>query len=539
MDSYGIRSEFFNRRYLAECDFRKLPHIFTDALVIGSGAAGLRAAIELSGACGVLLVTKRALDDSATKKAQGGVAIAVPSAGGVDGHVADTISAGDGLCDEDVVRFIVGESQARIDELVQWGAEFDKEDSQLALTREGGHSGARIVHAMGDATGKEIIRCLLAECRRRPNIRMMESDFVVDLVSNGDSCLGALILDAGGEFKLVRAGATVLASGGCGHVYRETTGPEVCTGDGLAMAYRAGARLCDMEFVQFHPTTLYVAGAARALISEVLRGEGGILIDKRGKRFMKDYHPDGELASRDVVCRAILAQMRKTNDTNVFLDVSHLPPDVISRRFPGIRDLCAGFDIDISKDPMPVRPSAHYMMGGVLTDIHGRTGIAGLYACGEVACTGFHGANRLGSNSLLESFVMGRNAGRTAAEEIKRGGSSSLNGIPAAAGARAKKNGLDVGDVRNSLTSLMSRNVEIERDGEELRLAMETLEFWGSYVMEKNFSDPGGWEIQNMLTVARLIVEAALMRCESRGAHHRIDFPERSDEWARHICLTR
>ncbi len=516
---------FFTRRYLSRFDARALPRISTDALVIGSGAAGLRSAIELSDTCGVLLITKGSLTDCATEKAQGGVAVAVPSAGGVEGHIADTVASGDGLCSEEAVRFIVSESLGAIDELIGWGAEFDKQGTELELVREGGHCAARIIHAHGDATGRELERCLLAENDRRSNLSVTENCFVVDLISDGKSCSGALVFDKREGLRIIESLVTILATGGAGRIYRESTSPEVCTGDGMALAHRAGARMRDMEFVQFHPTTLYVAGAARALISEVLRGEGGILIDRHGKRFMSDYHPDGELASRDIVSRSILSQMRKTNDTNVFLDISHLAVDFINRRFPEIRDLCARFDIEISKEPIPVRPSAHYMMGGVETDLKGRTGIAGLYACGEVACTGFHGANRLGSNSLLEAIVMGRAAGRAAAEEIKKMEPRKPAEILLPAKGEEKKDGLDVVDVRNSLKSLMSRSVGIERDADGLREAGEALEFWGSYVMEKDFEDPAGWELQNMLTVARFIVRAALDRCESRGAHYRLDFP--------------
>ena len=519
---------FFTRRYLTQFDVSELPRISTDALVIGSGAAGLRAAIELSNTHDVLLVTKGLSADSATEKAQGGVAVAVPSAGGAEGHIADTIVSGDGLCNEEAVRFIIGAGPEVIDELVGWGAEFDKEGSELSLAREGGHSAARIIHAHGDATGKEIERCLLAENCKRSNIRTMENCFVIDLLSNGKSCFGALIFDEDGQVKVIHAAVTILATGGCGRIYREATSPEVCTGDGIALAYRVGAEICDMEFVQFHPTTLYVAGAARALISEVLRGEGAILIDTNGRRFMKDYHPSGELASRDIVCRGILSQMRKTGATNVFLDISHLPSEFINKRFPGIRDLCTRFDIDMSEEPVPVRPSAHYIMGGVRTDLDGRTGAAGLYACGEVACTGFHGANRLGSNSLLEALVMGRAAGRAAADEAKQMKRQEPGKIMQPATRKNQKDGLDIEDVRNSLKSLMSRSVGIERGSDGLCEALEAIEFWGSYVMEKNFENSTGWELQNMLTVARLIVQAALDRCESRGAHYRVDFPSPS-----------
>jgi len=525
------------QRYLVQCDLRRLPCVFTDAFVIGSGAAGLRAAIELSGKCEVIVASKGSLRDCATQKAQGGVAMAAESAGGVESHVADTLASGDGLCEEETVRFVISESIERIEELTEWGAEFDRENGVIALTREGGHSGARIVHARGDATGYEVERCLLAEMEKRKGVSVLEGCFVIDLVTEGDACRGAVVLDGRGDLKVIRAGATMLATGGCGRMYRETTNPEVSTGDGLALACRAGATLRDMEFVQFHPTTLYVAGAARALISEVVRGEGGILVDKNGDRFMQRFHADGELASRDVVSRAVLTQMRETNHTHVFLDIRHLPQELIDRRFPEIRVICTRFDIDISKDLIPVRPSAHYMIGGVQTDLCGRTGVSGLYACGEVASTGLHGANRLGSNSLLEALVMGRAVGRTAIEEMKTGASGGMRAPSGTPGVEMIEDGLDITDMRNSLRSLMNRNVGIERKGIGLEEAKQALEFWSRYVRGREFHSARGWELQNMLTVCRLIVEAALARRESRGAHHRLDFPEKAGDWEEHITL--
>jgi L-aspartate oxidase len=365
----------------------------------------------------------------------------------------------------------------------------------------------------------------------------MERCFAVDLVTDEKGCLGAVVCDERGELRVVEAGATVLATGGCGRIYRETTNPEVSTGDGLALAFRAGATIRDVEFIQFHPTTLYVAGAARALISEVVRGEGGILVDRNGDRFMQKYHPNGELASRDIVSRAVLTQMRETGHTHVYLDIRHLPMELIDRRFPEIREICGRFDIDISKDLIPVRPSAHYMIGGVRTDLSGRTDVAGLYACGEVASTGLHGANRLGSNSLLEALVLGRAVGRTVIEEAAAGGARRVKGLPQPSRAGAITDGLDITDMRNSLRSQMNRNVGIERRGPGLEEAKQALDFWSRYVMEREFHDPRGWELQNMLTAARLIVEAAMVRCESRGAHHRLDFPEKTGEWERHVTL--
>jgi len=331
----------------------------------------------------------------------------------------------------------------------------------------------------------------------------------------------------------------ILASGGCGRVYRETTNPEIATGDGLAIAFRAGVELHDMEFVQFHPTTLYVAGASRALITEAARGEGGILVNAKGERFMPRYHKRAELAPRDAVSRSILREMQRTNTTCVYLDLTHIPKERLLTRFPGIRDLCATFDIDITKDKIPVRPSAHYMIGGVKVAHDGSANIQNLFACGEAAATGLHGANRLGSNSLLEAVVYGQRtgaeAGRRAAkrrEPIPKRITSMLNSPKAVA--------IDLEDVRNSLRSLMWRNVAIERAAGPLKEAEKMIDFWCSYVMDKEFHSIKGWELQNMLTVARLITGAADTREESRGVHYRSDFPHLDNKnWQRHIVIRR
>ncbi len=528
------------RRYLVPCDFNRLPHLFTDVLVVGTGAAGLRAAIEVAErGRDVVLLSKGSVTDSATRKAQGGIAVSFPEAGGVEGHVEDTLRVGDGLCDEESVREIVSRSEEVFRELVEWGAVFDTEGGgRVALTREGGHSVPRIAHARGDATGLEIHRCLLERCMKRSDrIYLMEECFLVDLICMDGECFGALVRDRMREMKVVRAGAVILAAGGCGRVYRETTNPTVCTGDGLACALRAGLPLCGMEFVQFHPTTLYVAGAARFLISEVLRGEGGILVDKNGRRFMFDYHPDGELAPRDVVSLAVFRQMKKTSHPNVYLDVSHLSPRLIEERFPEIAAVCRSFGIDISKEPIPVRPSAHYMVGGVVTDAFGRTEVEGLFVCGENAYTGLHGANRMGSNSLLEALVTGREAGMLACGVSRKRNRTALPRVnDGVADMPRLDGGLDMSDVRNSLASTMMRMVGIERNEDEMGEALRMIERWCSYAMSGYFTDPAGWELQNMLLVGRVITGAALWRKESRGAHYRTDFPEKSDYYgSRHL----
>jgi len=526
-------------RYLLSFDTADLPHLFTDVLVIGSGVAGLRAAIEAAEHGDVLVLTKETVREGSTGHAQGGLAVALGSDDAIETHIADTLEVGCGLSDEEVVRTIVSEGPERLRELISWGAHFDAKDGQLEFTREGGHSRRRIVHARGDATGAEIEEALVAEAQVHSRIHILENCFVLDLVSTDGVCLGAIFYNANKGLMMAWSRQTILASGGVGRLFRETTNPPVVTGDGIAMAFRAGAELMDLEFVQFHPTTLYIAGASRALISETVRGEGGILLNKDGERFMPSYHPDAELAPRDVVSRCILQEMKRTGDTNVYLDLTHLGRDKLVERFPQISALCTEFDIDIGEDLIPVRPSAHYTVGGVATDLDGRTNIEGLYACGEVACTRFHGANRLGSNSLLEGLVMGTRAGAAAGKLLSRLTSRIGPYNFQVKLRREHQANIDVADVDNSLRSLMWRNVGIERHAESLQAAEERIGFWRTYVMEREFSDPAGWQLQNMLTTARVIVHLAMQRTESRGCHYRSDYPQRDPAWKRHSSVSR
>ncbi len=366
----------------------------------------------------------------------------------------------------------------------------------------------------------------------------MEDTFALDLLTLEGACHGALVWSEARGLIMVRAKQTVLATGGCGLVYRETSNPPVATGDGVAMAFRAGASLQDLEFVQFHPTTLYVAGASRALISESMRGEGAILRNRDGERFMPRYHEAAELAPRDVVSRSIIEEMARTKHTNVYLDARHMEAaEFLESRFPTIVGLCRTFGLEPSQDLIPVRPAAHYTIGGVRTDLEGRTAIANLLACGEVACTGLHGANRLGSNSLLEGLVFGRRCARTAAESLEAMAGPlsvhALQGLP----QEPAYGSLNLADVENSLRSVMWRCVGVVRDAPDLDEAMESITFWCRYVMDKEFEGPEGWQLQNMLTVARLITMFARQREESRGAHYREDFPETSDNWLRHIVV--
>jgi len=523
------------RRYLVEVDTHKLPHIFTDCLVIGGGVGGLRAAVEAAAGGDVLLVTKDALRESNTFYAQGGIAAVLGESDTFASHIEDTLDTGCGLCDHEVVRKVVEEGPARVLELLDWGAKFDTIDGRLAFGREGGHSAARIIHAMGDSTGREIADCLARKVRATPRVKLMENTFAIDLLTVDGQCAGAAVSPEEDVVVLIWARHTILAAGGCGQLYRETTNPRIATGDGHAMSYRAGAVMRDMEMVQFHPTTLYIAGATRALITEAVRGEGALLVDRNGLRFMPEYHPRAELAPRDVVSRAIIRQMEKTGHSHVWLDMTHLG-EAGKERFPGIAKLCGGFGIDIAKDRIPVRPSAHYMIGGAATDMNAATAVRNLWACGEVTASGLHGANRLASNSLLEGLVFGEVAGRNVAESLRREG--TVEPVPHRikfAPPPSSRTELDVSDVRNSLRSLMTRNVGIERTEARLAETEEIIEFWCRYVLDKTFTGPEGWELQNMLTVARLTAGAARLRKETRGVHFRGDFPERDDaHWLRH-----
>jgi len=532
------------RRYLTAFDTGRLPQVFADVAVLGSGVAALRSAIEMAPALRVALVTKSGLTESNSYYAQGGIAAAVDEADSVASHVADTLRTGCGLSDPAVVRRVVESAPECVRQLIDWGAAFDRSDGRISMAREGGHSAPRILHARGDETGKEITSTLLARVIRHEAIDIYENTFALDLLTVDGAVVGVLAWNPTHGLLVVRARRTVLASGGLGCIYRETTNPSVATGDGLAMAYRAGATLADLEFVQFHPTTLYIAGASRHLISETVRGEGGRLVDKNGRAFMADYHPMGDLAPRDVVSRAILDHMRRTGAAYVYLDLAALGEGV-RQRFPGIAAACSQFDLDITRDRIPVRPSAHYMIGGVRVGETGRTGLANLYACGEVSATGLHGANRLGSNSLLEALVYGRAIGRNVVEALGSSTASRLNGPAAPQHVRSEatdtsRGQLHLPDVRDSLRAAVWRNVGIVRNGEDLAETDSLIGFWQSYVLDKVFAGPAGWELQNMLTVGRLMAKAALARTETRGVHHRSDFPDRDDAaWACHILMAR
>ncbi|MFQ5734511.1 MAG: L-aspartate oxidase [Planctomycetaceae bacterium] len=528
------------RRYLVPFDPKRVPHSFTDVLIVGGGIAGIRAALAVDPTLQTVVVTKDRLKESNSAYAQGGIAGVLDPLDDVANHVADTLAAGKGLCDESVVQMVVRDAPQRIRELIRLGADFDTENGDLALTQEGGHSHRRVAHALGDATGKEVMRALMQRVRQTPTTQIWESTFLVDLLSHEGACLGALVWNPRHGKTLVWAKQTILATGGAGQLYRETTNPPIATADGHAAAFRAGAELRDMEFVQFHPTVLYIAGSSRHLISEAVRGEGAYLRDCTGYRFMADYDDALELAPRDVVSRAITAQMAKTRHPCVYLDLSHLPPELATERFPHIGQVCAEFGLEITRDRIPVRPGAHYMIGGASVDKDARTSLPGLWAAGESSSSGLHGANRLGSNSLLEGLVFGKRAGERASQRAAEQ-PDDFTALPLAAdfapAGPTDDDGFNLADVRNSLTSLMWRNVGIERNARSLQSAAEQVDFWDRYVSRREFIGPPGWELQNLLLVARLVIAGATERTESRGVHYRTDFPRMDAGQARPISF--
>jgi L-aspartate oxidase len=519
-------SIYRERRLLIPFRSALLPQIFTDTLVVGTGVAGLRCAIEAARHGDVVVLAKESVDLSNTSWAQGGIAAAIAREDSSESHVRDTLDAGGGLCDPVAVRVLAEEGPAEVSQLLSWGMRIDRApDGTPALGLEGGHHRARIVHADGDATGHELARVLVERARATPGLRIFDRCFAIDLLRAGDGdprIAGALTWHPRHGLQIVWARAVVLASGGAGQAYRETTNPKVATGDGIAMAWRAGAELADLEFMQFHPTALYVAGAGRLLVSEAVRGEGAHLVDRDGHRFMEGVHPMRELAPRDVVSRAITDRLARTGGSHVFLDCRHFPAGRFASRFPGLARMLAGFDIDPSRHLVPVVPAAHYTIGGVRSDLDGRSSIPGLYACGEVASNGVHGANRLASNSLLEGLVFGRRV----AEAVARDAHPDVRPRAVTSEVATGRHGeLDLADIRSSLRSAMWRNVGIARDGERLEDVLGMFGFWGRYGMDEVFDDPTGWEVQNLLTVGFLMTRAALARRETRGTHVRTDAP--------------
>ena len=485
----------------------------------------MRAAIELAQAGTVLVIAKDSLRESSSEYAQGGIAAALNDDDRVELHEQDTIYAGDGLCNVRAVHALVEEAPAAIQELIDWGAEFDRESegegSRLVFAREGAHSRNRVLHAHGDSTGHEIARALYKKAASLPTVSFATYSAVVDLLMGPDGAGGAVALqESSGQLLDIRARAVLLATGGLGCVYRETTNPAVATGDGVAMAWRAGAEISNMEFVQFHPTALHLEGAPRFLLSEALRGEGALLRNRDGEAFMGRYHEMRDLAPRDVVSRAIVAEMHRTGSPHVWLDLTARGSEFIRDRFPRIFETCLALGLDLGREAAPVHPAAHYAMGGVRTDLDGRTSIPGLYAAGEVACTGVHGANRLASNSLLEGLVFGARAGRA----MRNHDGSHADGSDRPVWVAPD---ISVSELRD----LTWNHCGIIRNREGLESAIAALEKMQSLRVDTPTLPAIG--LRNIFEAAGLIARSALWREESRGAHYRTDFPEKRDTFAR------
>jgi L-aspartate oxidase len=497
-----------------------------DFIVVGAGIAGLRASVELASAGRVLCLAKREVTESNTQYAQGGIAAALSDDDEVSLHLDDTLKAGDGLCNAEAARILVEEGPLRIEELIEWGTQFDRTGSKIAFTREGAHSRSRVLHAHGDSTGREIGRALYFKATALKPVEFREFEFTTEIVLRDGRASGVRVLDNEGHLHEIHASSVLLATGGLGQVYSDTTNPQVATGDGVAMAYRAGAEISDMEFMQFHPTALYLKGAPRFLLSEALRGEGACLRNLELQRFMPKYHEMGELAPRDVVARAIAHELEvaRRPDAVVYLDLTHLRAETVRRRFPTIYATCMRYNVDITEEMVPIRPAAHYAMGGVRTNLDGETSIPGLYAAGEVACTGVHGANRLASNSLLEGLVYGARAARAMRNEMR---------VPDAAASMAasaiQNNGTSAETEKfiPKVQSTMWQHVAVVREGKALKQVVADLTAMQAQLPKS--ADRRSHEAANILQAGLLITRSALARQESRGAHYRLDYPIKDD----------
>lgn len=524
-------------RFLINFDSRKLPSQYTEYLVIGSGIAGLYTALKASKNASVTVLTKKKTGDSNTELAQGGIAAAIHNADSPELHRIDTLEAGAGLCDDAAVEVLVNEGPDRVRELIEMGAGFDRLGNELAFTKEAAHSRRRILHA-GDSTGEVIQRTLNKKVSENGRIHLFEDHIVIDLLTQDEECLGALVWNEKcNRLEIIYSRIVVLATGGAGQVFKHTTNPDIATGDGISIAYRAGAILTDLEFVQFHPTALLLPGAPRFLISEAVRGEGAVLKNVHGERFMPRYHPKAELASRDIVARAITSEMLRTGSDNVYLDLSPIDGEKVKKRFPTIAKTCRLYGIDIAKQMIPVAPAAHYMMGGVKTNLKGETNIKGLYACGEVACQGVHGANRLASNSLLDGLVFGARIAEHSTKKLVGG----MPEKPVIVFDRLKSGEVDIDYelLARQIKEVMWDKAGIIRNEAGLKQSLQW--FQGSeHVLEqqvKSFSDVS---TLNMLILGKLITQAALSRRESRGGHYREDYVETNDEkWKVHITMQR
>ncbi|MFC1915494.1 L-aspartate oxidase [Chloroflexota bacterium] len=510
---------------------------YYEYIIIGSGIAGLYTALLAKEQGSVLVITKGSIDDCNTKHAQGGIAAAIGRNDSPELHFRDTIAAGDGLCDEEIVRILVNEAPARITELVNFGVPFDTLDGEIALTLEAAHSVPRILHAGGDATG-EHIEVTLNKRISASKIQVLEDSQATEIIVERGIVRGIKILDCHtGSIEEFECRYLILATGGAGQLFKFNTNSDIATGDGIALAFKVGAEISDMEFFQFHPTALHLPGVTPFLISEAVRGEGGILRNKDGRRFMPDYSPQGDLAPRDIVARSILYEIEKTNSDRVFVDVTHLPPNTITTRFPHIYRFCLDHSLDITKELIPVAPAAHYMMGGIKTNSWGETNVAGLFATGETACTGVHGANRLASNSMLEVVVFSKRIMEKTAKGAKQE-------VPNAPRDTEMHHVLSRRQVTQSvptpsfsaLQKLHWNKVGVIRNRESLTQAADILAVWQKSLPPPN--DRPSHELHNLVLTGRLVTEAALFREESRGAHFRSDFPQISPQWQQHIVFT-
>ncbi|SDE54301.1 L-aspartate oxidase [Paenibacillus sp. UNCCL117] len=522
-------------RYMVNFDLEHVPTVHTDVIVIGAGIAGLFTALRSAEKHKVLMVTKKSLLDSNTRYAQGGIAAVISDEDSPAYHRQDTLIAGAGLCSSTAVDVLVHEGPAGVQELVRMGTAFDMEDGRYALTKEGAHSQRRILHAQGDATGAEIVRALSEKTKQDPNIEIWDDHFVIDLITHEGECFGALVQKPNGVKVFVKAKATLLCTGGAGQLFRYTTNPDIATGDGIAIAYRAGAHIRDVEFIQFHPTALCYPGAPRFLISEAVRGEGAVLRNINGERFMERYHPQLELAPRDIVARAIVSEMENTKSTFVYIDFTHESEESVKQRFPTIYETCLHYGLDLSSDWIPVAPAAHYMMGGVETDLHGETQVKRLFACGEVSSTGVHGANRLASNSLSEAIVFGRRIVERIGDLPPVGSTPPVREIK-----RSQEHAIQpVVEKKLKLQKLMLRYAGLVRSGKGLAKGYEELKRHLA-IFDSSLGKREEYEFANLLICALLTTEAALIREESRGGHYREDFPERDDlVWRKHTVFSR
>lgn len=510
-----------------------------DFVVVGAGVAGLRAAIELASAGSVLLIAKQELSESNTQYAQGGIAVAFSDEDEVGLHLQDTLNAGDGIVNEDAAKALVSEGPERIQELIEWGTEFDREGTKLTFTREAAHSRSRVLHAHGDSTGQEIGRALAAKAKTLQEINFVEHAFTTDLLLTRQGEVRGIELLSADGVRHVRSRAVLLASGGAGQIYSDTTNPTVATGDGIAMAYRAGAEISDMEFFQFHPTALSLPGAPRFLLSEALRGEGALLLNSKHQRFMGKYDSREEMAPRDVVARAITQEIAlngEGDDAVCYLDLRHLDAAHVRERFPRIAATCAAYAIDIAHDIIPVRPAAHYLMGGVRTDLNGQTSLPGLFAAGEAACTGVHGANRLASNSLLEGLVFGARAGaamRSCGASLEQECEQECAVTPRSVGL----GGVDPSDCVRDLQKVMWQTASVVRSRSSLEAAQDAISSALAHMRRPKLRRE--YEAWNLHEAALLLVQCALAREESRGAHYRTDFPKHEERFRRHSVVTR